>query len=126
TLFRSDIQHMHDKLGVCQWFHYEAYRDVETAVELMKELGVRRIRTGISWADYFRPKGRQWYDWQMAALSEFDVLLSLWHTPPSISEGNACASPPRRLQDYADFIDVIIRQYGSAFHALELWNEPNN
>src|SRR5690606_35647768 len=84
------------------------------------------IRTGISWADYFRPKGRQWYDWQMAALSEFDVLLSLWHTPPSISEGNACASPPRRLQDYADFIDVIIRQYGSAFHALELWNEPNN
>jgi CDP-paratose 2-epimerase len=117
---------MNKKLGVCQWFHYKAYQDVENAVRLMRELGIQRIRTGISWADFFRPNGRQWYDWQMAALSEFDVLLSIWHTPPSISEGNSCASPPRRLQDYADFIDLVIREYGHLFESLELWNEPNN
>lgn len=117
---------LQEKFGVCQWFHYEAYQDVEQAVELMRELRIRRLRTGISWADYFRPKGRQWYDWQMSALSEFDILLSVWHTPPSISEGNSCASPPRRLQDYADFIDRMIHEYGHLFTDLELWNEPNN
>lgn len=92
----------------------------------MRELRIRRLRTGISWADYFRPEGRQWYDWQMSALSEFDILLSVWHTPPSISEGNSCASPPRRLQDYADFIDRMIHEYGHLFTDLELWNEPSN
>jgi CDP-paratose 2-epimerase len=56
----------------------------------------------------------------------FDVLLSVWHTPPSISRGGACSSPPRRLRDYADFIDLLITDYGDAFHDLELWNEPNN
>lgn len=62
----------------------------------------------------------------MNALSEFEVLLSVWHTPPSISQGNSCNSPPRRLLDYADFIDRIITEYGKTFTHLELWNEPNN
>jgi len=115
-----------DKLGVCQWFHFEDYAAVERAVELMHELKLRHLRTGISWADFFRPGGKKWYDWQMKQLRDFDVLLSIWHTPPSISEGNACNSPPRRLRDFADFIDAIISEYGGSFSALELWNEPNN
>ncbi|HYC00078.1 MAG TPA: hypothetical protein VEC57_13170 [Candidatus Limnocylindrales bacterium] len=114
------------QLGVCQWFHYLDYECVERSVELMHELGVRHLRTGISWADYHRPAGKQWYDWQMEQLADFDVLLSVWHTPPSISEGGTCNSPPRRLQDYADFIGQLCRQYGDYFTDLELWNEPNN
>jgi CDP-paratose 2-epimerase len=58
--------------------------------------------------------------------SGLEILLSIWHTPPSISEGNACNSPPKRLRDYADFIDTVINRYGNSFHHLELWNEPNN
>jgi CDP-paratose 2-epimerase len=115
-----------DKLGVCQWFHYEAFADLEHAVELLQELGIRHLRTGISWADFHRPRGKAWYDHQMAALEEFDVLLSVWHTPPSIAVGEECASPPRRLEDYADFIGQVIDEYGDSFEALELWNEPNN
>jgi CDP-paratose 2-epimerase len=117
---------MRDKLGVCQWFHYQDYRSLEQAVQLMRELDVRLLRTGISWADFYRPGGRKWYDDQMAALAEFDVLLSIWHTPPSISQGNSCNSPPTRLRDYANFIDLIITEYGGLFSHLELWNEPNN
>lgn len=115
-----------DRFGICQWFHHEDYRAVERSVGLLHDLGIRHLRTGISWADYFRPAGKQWYDFQMKALAEFDVLLSVWHTPPSISEGNACASPPRRLRDFADFIDRIIGEHGDRFSHLELWNEPNN
>jgi CDP-paratose 2-epimerase len=117
---------LRDRFGVCQWFHYEDYATLEQAVRLLRELGVRHLRTGISWADFLRPKGEDWYDAMMGALSEFDVLLSVWHTPPSISEGGVCASPPRRLQDYADFIDQLITRYGRCFTHLELWNEPNN
>jgi CDP-paratose 2-epimerase len=62
----------------------------------------------------------------LAALAEFEVLLSVWHTPPSLAEGGTCSSPPRRLRDYADFIDTLITNHGRQFAALELWNEPNN
>lgn len=113
-------------LGVNQWFHYQDYRGVERAIALMEDLGVRALRTGISWADYLRPGGKRWYDWQMKQLSGFDVLLSVWHTPPSIAEGGVCNGPPRRLQDYADFLDLVITDYGDCFSDLELWNEPNN
>jgi CDP-paratose 2-epimerase len=117
---------LRDRLGICQWFHFEAYHDVEMAVQQLRELGVRHLRTGISWADFHRPHGKRWYDWQMAALRDFDVLLSVWHTPPSISASGTCAGPPRRLLDYADFIGQVIDEYGDCFETLELWNEPNN
>jgi CDP-paratose 2-epimerase len=99
---------------------------VERAVQQLRDLGIRHLRTGISWADFHRPGGPRWYDWQMQALDEFDVLLSIWHTPPSISASGACAGPPRRLDDYADFIGQVIDEYGDHFETLELWNEPNN
>ena len=117
---------LRDKLGVCQWFHYEAHADLERGVEALHELDIRHLRTGVSWADWHRPHGRQWYDRQMRALRDFDVLLSVWHTPPSIAEGSVCAGPPRRLQDYASFIEELIAEYGDMFGHLELWNEPNN
>jgi CDP-paratose 2-epimerase len=119
---------LRDRLGVCQWFHFEDYQSVEQSAELMAELGLRHLRTGVSWADFLRPGGRRWYDWQMKTLADagVEVLLSVWHTPPSLSEGNSCNSPPRRLQDYADFIDLLITEYGHQFAHLELWNEPNN
>lgn len=117
---------MRSKLAVCQWFHYEDYAAVDHAISLMLDLGVTHLRTGISWADYHRPNGRAWYDWQMKQLARFDVLLSIWHTPPSIAEGERCAGPPRRLRDYAEFCALMIHQYGDSFSHLELWNEPNN
>jgi CDP-paratose 2-epimerase len=117
-----------DKLGICQWFHYEDYDGLHTTLDLLEDLGVKHFRTGISWADYYRSGGKKWYDYQMRALQEanVDVLLSVWHTPPSISEGNTCNSPPRTLKDYADFIDLLIADYGNYFDSIELWNEPNN
>jgi CDP-paratose 2-epimerase len=116
------------RLGVCQWFHYEDEAGLRRAMDLLEELGVRHLRTGISWADFVRPGGQRWYDRQMAALGEtgLEILLSVWHTPPSISEGGRCSAPPRRLRDYADFLDLVITRYGHAFSTLELWNEPNN
>lgn len=124
---RSDARRVAEPcLGVCQWFHYRDDASLERSVELLRELGVTHLRTGVSWADFHRPGGRAWYNRQMAALAEFDVLLSVWHTPPSIAEEPRCAAPPRRLDDFADFVWELIDTYGDRFDSIELWNEPNN
>lgn len=117
---------LNNRMGICQWFHFQDYQSVERTTSLLRDLKVKQLRTGISWADFLRPGGKEWYDWQMKQLEGFEILLSIWHTPPSISEGNSCSSPPKRLRDYADFIDIVINEYQDQFTALELWNEPNN
>jgi CDP-paratose 2-epimerase len=117
--------------GICQWFHFGDYRLLDMTLRTLSDLGVRHLRTGLSWADYHRPGGIEWYDWQMERLagSGLEVLLSVWHTPPSISMDPARGSasvPPARTRDYADFLDTVIGRWGETFEALELWNEPNN
>jgi beta-xylosidase len=67
-------------LGICQWFHFEDHR-LDEAVKLLRDLGVVHIRTGLSWADRFRPDALRWFDRQMSALEEFQVTATLCFTP---------------------------------------------
>jgi CDP-paratose 2-epimerase len=122
------LAELRDKIGLCQWFQFGDKQLLEATINDLAKLGIHNLRTGLSWADYHRPGGEQWYDYQMGRLAEanLNVLLSVWHTPPSISESGSCSGPPRRLLDYADFISKIIDRYTGKFEALELWNEPNN
>ena len=112
-------------LGLSQWFHYRDRATLHRVVGLLRELGCRHLRTGLSWADFVRPDGENWYREQAAALAEFEVLLCVNFTPPSISRGGSCNSPPRRLEDFRDFVRQAIELYGAHFTAVELWNEPN-
>jgi CDP-paratose 2-epimerase len=122
----SSDEQRRDSLGLCQWFHFQDYAEVERSVASMTALGLRHLRTGISWADFHRPEGPDWYRWLLERLSAFELLISVWHTPPSISEAGFCADPPRRLEDYADFIAQLTELYGPQIAGFELWNEPNN
>ncbi len=64
-------KHFHEfapAMGLCQWFHYQDPR-LESAVRHMRELGVTYLRTGISWADSFRPNALDWFDRQMSCSS---------------------------------------------------------
>lgn len=120
-----------DRFGLCQWFHYEDHRLVEATVEALEDLGVAHLRTGISWADSHRPGGPAWNDWQMETLghADLEVLLCLWHTPPSLTEEQELrrsSLPPRRPGDFADFVEETVDRHGDGFQHLELWNEPNN
>ncbi|MEX0744464.1 MAG: hypothetical protein WD118_02580 [Phycisphaeraceae bacterium] len=128
TTTDPDPRPMREKLGVCQWFHYQDHAAVRRTVSLMHELRLKHLRTGISWADFHRPDGPAWYDWQMRTLAEagLELLVSIWHTPPSIAEGGVCASPPRRLQDYGEFVGQVCDAWPEAIGTVELWNEPNN
>ena len=41
-------------------------------IEWLRKLGVRHLRTGVSWADWYRPNAEAWFDVQMSGLQEFD------------------------------------------------------
>lgn len=122
---------LRDRIGLCQWFHLGDRAQVEGTLAAMAGLGVRHLRTAISWADYHRPGGEAFYGGLMERLEDADVevLLSVWLTPPSLSlepGRERCSVPPRRPRDYADFLDRVVARWGPAFSAVEIWNEPNN
>ncbi|HVU25814.1 MAG TPA: hypothetical protein VHE13_16910 [Opitutus sp.] len=102
-------------LGICQWFHFEDHR-LDDAVHRLRQLGVRHLRTGLSWADSFRPGAEAWFDRQMAALGEFEVTLTFCFTPEHRGLEPHHASPPQVLTEYADFCARMVRRYAAPPH----------
>ena len=96
--------------GICQWFHFEDHR-LDTAVQWLKTLGVRHIRTGLSWADSLRPGAQQWFDRQMRALEPFEVTLTFCFTPESEGMRPHHTSPPRDPRPFAEFCQAQVRRY---------------
>jgi beta-xylosidase len=97
-------------LGICQWFHFEDHR-LDDAVGWMRRLGVRHLRTGLSWADSLRPHAWDWFDRQMRALEPFEVTVTCCFTPESRGIRPHHTSPPRQLEEYAEFSAAVVRRY---------------
>ena len=100
------------ELGLCQWFHFEDHR-LEQAVAWMKRLGVRHLRTGLSWADRCRPGGLEWLDRLMEALADFELTVTFCFTPEHLGIQPHHTSAPRRLEDFADFCGEMLARYSS-------------
>jgi beta-xylosidase len=105
-------------VGICQWFHFEDHR-LEDAVRTMKELGVRHLRTGLSWADSFRPNATAWFDRMMAALEDFEVSLTLCFTPAHLGLEEHHTSPPKDNQQFADFAAWAMDRYAPRERTME-------
>ena len=113
--------------GFTEWFRKGEYERVRTTAAAMRQCGAQYLRTHLSWAEYHTPGGREWYDWLIPQLGQiFDLLPCVHYTPPSLSRTGHSSGPPRRLRDYADFVDSVLTRYGEHFTHVELWNEPNN
>ena len=104
------------ELGICQWFHFEDHR-LGDAVRWLKRLGVRRLRTGLSWADSFRPGADAWFDRQMKALDGFDVTLTFCFTPEHRGLQPHHTSPPQVAEEYAEFCARMVRRYAGSSSA---------
>lgn len=99
-------------LGVCQWFHFEDHR-LDDAVEWLRRLGVSYLRTGLSWADWFRPNAEAWFDRQMQAIDEFHTTLTLCFTPEHLGMVPHYTSPPKNIEDFADFTRRMVGRYAA-------------
>ena len=97
-------------LGICQWFHFEDPR-LEKAVQLFRDLGVRKLRTGLSWADYERPNAEQWFDHQMQLLEPFEVTATFCFTPERCGMRPHHTSPPSDPNEFAEFCLRMVRRY---------------
>jgi beta-xylosidase len=104
-------------VGFCQWFHFEDPR-LDDAVRWMKRHGVRYLRTGLSWADSFRPNATAWFDRMMEALAPFDVSLTLCFTPAHLGLEEHHTSPPKDNQQFADFAAWAVERYAPTHVAL--------
>jgi beta-xylosidase len=100
-----------DALGICQWFHYEDHR-LDDAVRWLRRMGVKRVRTGLSWSDHCRDGSRRWFDRQMRALEEFEVTVTFCFTPDHCGIVPHYTSPPREAGEFVDFCAEMVRRYG--------------
>lgn len=99
-------------MGICQWFHFEDHR-LDYGVEWLRRLNVKKLRTGISWADWHRPNALAWFDRQMEALRDFEVTLTLCFTPPSRGKRPCHTSPPLDLAEFAEFAEQVVRRFAA-------------
>jgi beta-xylosidase len=105
-----DFSNYAPDFGICQWFHFEDPR-LDSAVRWLRDLGVRHLRTGLSWADSFRPGAEQWFDRQMKALEPFDTTITYCFTPEHCGLTPHYSSPPKDVGQFADFCARMTRRY---------------
>jgi beta-xylosidase len=105
-------------MGLCQWFHYEDHR-LDDAVAWMKRLGVKYLRTGLSWADSYRPNALDWFDRQMEALADFDVTVTFCFTPEHRGIAPHHTSPPQVKEEFAEFCASMIRRYANPAASMQ-------
>lgn len=97
-------------MGICQWFHFEDPR-LDDAVAWLQRLGVRHLRTGLSWADWLRPDAERWFDRMMRAIDGFEVTATFCFTPESKGIAPHHTSAPREEAEFADFCVTMMRRY---------------
>ena len=112
------------ELGLVQWFPYGDIGRVRRVAATLKRLGVRRLRTLLSWADWCRSDGPAWLALMLDELDGLDLLPVLHSTPPSLGEKPYTSSVPRDLGAYAYFVRRMCAEHGDRFTHVQLWNEP--
>jgi beta-xylosidase len=115
----ADLFPSNGSIGFCQWFHFEDPR-LYDAVHWMKKHGVHYLRTGLSWADSFRPNAVAWFDRMIDVLQPFDVALTLCFTPAHLGIEAHHTSPPRDIQQFADFAKWAVDRYAPKSNSSEI------
>ncbi len=114
----------------------------ERALQMIAEAGFGWIRQEFPWADIeISAKGDFWdHKWDHSAWDKYDHIVALAEkynikimarltSPPAWSRADGHArgafAPPDHFEDYADFVEAVLRRYGSRLGAVQIWNEPN-
>lgn len=98
--------------GICQWIQFRDEEGLAETIRWLRKLGVRRLRTGLSWADSHIDGAWTWFDTMMGALEEFELLVTLCFTPPSRGIQPHHTSPPLEPGEFAYFAQQVVQRYG--------------
>ncbi|MCL4459985.1 MAG: hypothetical protein M1136_06790 [Chloroflexi bacterium] len=112
---------------------------LERDLKLAKDGGFTWIKQMFQW-NYIEGKGKGQFEWNepdriVSAAKRYGLRIIArvdispkWAIDPA--SASALSSPPKNLQDYADFVYALASRYknGSPYgqiDAYEIWNEPN-
>ena len=101
------------RMGIMQWFHFHDPR-LDDAVRWMKDLGVTHLRTGLSWADSYRPGWEDWFDQMMEALEPFTTTVTFCFTPDCQGVTGHHTCPPTHPEAFGEFCGRMIQRYAPA------------
>lgn len=107
------VEHFSPDFGICQWFHFRDERTLELAVRWFERLGVRAVRTGLSWAESHQEGAEEWFATLMSALEPFDVCVTLCFTPPSRGIRACHTSPPIDTGEFAHFARTVVERFAA-------------
>ena len=79
----------------------------------MREHNVTYLRTGLSWADAYRPDAQAWFDHVFTELWPFQVAMTLCFTPGHLGREDHHTSPPLDNADFAEFAAWAVERYAS-------------
>jgi CDP-paratose 2-epimerase len=82
-------------VGLIEWLRPEEYARLERLLADCQVLGIKVIRTAVSWADWHTRAGQGWYAWLLPRLAaEVEFLPCFLYTPPSLGVEPKTAAPP--------------------------------
>jgi O-antigen ligase len=126
-------------LGVNVSLEQDSNDDELRALALIRDGGFRIIRQHLPWSDIEpRPGEFQWTKWDriVAHAREYGLdLVAVLDTTPTWArdpgEADLVNAAPARVEDYARFVQAIVRRYGDSaappsWHLyVQLWDNPN-
>ena len=115
------------RVGLVRDFTPGDHASVEAALADLKVLGVRELRTRVSWAHAVTPEGATWYRGLMQRLSQdVCVLPCLVGTPPGLGRLGRANAPPAEPRAFGEFVERFLSEHGRSVEWVELWDEPRN
>jgi polysaccharide biosynthesis protein PslG len=118
-------------------FGVNAHVAAPAMMQTLASGGLRWFRVDVDWDRVEAVEGQPAWEALDAAIDELRghgvaLLGSLAYTPAWASGADPDAPPekrrglmPRDPGRYLAFVDAVGARYGGAFHALSIWNEPN-
>jgi CDP-paratose 2-epimerase len=121
---RNDSDNAGEKsLGMVEWFRPGEYQRVIDAMETLSALGIRQLRTAVSWTDWQTAEGRAWFQWLIPSLAQlFEVLPSITCLPPVPRSRGKQTELPCSAEEFGKFAEDFIGEHGRHFGWLELGN----
>lgn len=110
----------------------QGLKEVEKDFQLVKELGLDRLRVSFSWANYEPLKGRfanlDWLHQFVDLADEYGITLIpyLCYAPGWATTNGQWYDPPVDYEDWYDFVFTMVSEFKDQIHSWELWNEQDH
>jgi hypothetical protein len=106
----------------------------DRSMDAMQRAGVQSVRIDAQWS-YLEPSAKGTYndtylqrlDYAVSGLAARGIEPSIVVTSaPTWASGNANRiTPPQNVQDYDDFLAMLMRRWAGKVKTYEVWNEPD-